>query len=86
MTIMHPVVNNNGTTKMQLVEQRLTVVNAIEAAMKALQEMKPHGRDYQTAPEGRYEEDRTIWNNRFATLDTLRNSLQDEALSIHGDN
>lgn len=79
---MTPIININGTTRESLVEARRNVLTAIDALMEAMNETAPHGRDYVGEPE-RYTFDRSIYAARFATLDKLRNEIQDEALAIH---
>lgn len=43
-----PIVNLNGTSASELLEQHLLVCRHIRHAIEALQEACPHGRDYQT--------------------------------------
>ncbi len=77
-------INMNGSTKADTMARYIAALDAIDAAMKALQEIKPHGRDYQTAPMGEYENDMNKWINDFAGLDRLRNAIHDDALAING--
>ena len=67
-----PVVNLNGATKESLVDARIDARAAIQAAMKALGECSPNGRDYQTAQKGEYEIARAKYTERFAFLDRVR--------------
>jgi hypothetical protein len=43
-----PIVNLNGTSAFELLEQHLVVKRHLTHAIAALQEACPHGRDYQT--------------------------------------
>lgn len=43
-----PIININGTSPSQLLEQQLLVCRHIRHAIEAMQEACPHGRDYQT--------------------------------------
>lgn len=79
--LMQPIVNLNGTDRESLIDQRLVAMNALQAAMKALQGTAPHGRDYIGHPDA-FARDRAIYQARFASLDALRNELSDEALAI----
>lgn len=82
MALMEPSTSIGGTGRNALVKQRLHAAEAIYQAMKALQETKPHGRDY----VGRayvYEKDRATYRDRFNILDKFRNELLDEAHAIH---
>jgi hypothetical protein len=78
---MRPFVNINGTTRAELVNQRREALDAILAAMKALETSLPHGRDYIGDP-ARYDHDRGIYRARFAKLDELYNEILEEALAI----
>ena len=59
-------------------------IEAIRAAMQALGECSPNGRDYQTAPKGEYEIARKAYMERFSFLDRMINELEDEAIAIQG--
>lgn len=84
--MMNPVINNNGATRESHVEARRDILTHLHASMKALQEIAPHGRDYQTlaADEAakRYGEDLDIYRDRFNKLDALYNEIMEEAVSI----
>lgn len=80
----HPVVNLNGTSRQALVGARVGAIEAIRAAMQALDECSPNGRDYQTAPKGELEIARKAYMERFAFLDRMINELEDEAIAIQG--
>jgi hypothetical protein len=77
-----PVVNLNGEKAESLVNARIAAREAVQAAMKALGECSPNGRDYQTAPKGEFEIARKVYTERFAYLDKLANELEDEAIAI----
>jgi hypothetical protein len=79
--IMHPVINNNGTSRDEMIKMRLKAKRAVNAAMEALQELSPHGRDYLGNNEA-WQADRAIHVARFAALDAMANDLIDEAVSI----
>jgi len=80
----YPVVNLNGTSRHALLEARMIAIEAIRAAMQALGECSPNGRDYQTAPKGEFEIARKAYMERFAFLDRMINELEDEAIAIQG--
>lgn len=83
MPIMHPIANLNGTSREQLIDTRLAAVRALRDAMKAMQELSPHMRDYlgNSGIEA-WQADRTIHIARFSALDAMANDLIDEALSL----
>lgn len=81
--IMKPVINNNGMTADEHIRLRIAARTAVMAAIKAIGELRPHGRDYQTATDPlAYETDRLIHDERISQLDKLHNTLLDEALFI----
>ena len=80
-----PVVNLNGTAKHVLVDARIEARDAVRAAMKALDECSPNGRDYQTAAKGQLEIYRQKHRERYAVLDRMANELEDEAIFIQSD-
>ena len=79
-----PQVNNNGTSREELVQQRLAAREAVQAAMAAMNAAAPNARDFQTtdSPATRYHAARSVYHDRFAFLDKLANELFDEALAI----
>jgi hypothetical protein len=79
--IMHPIINNNGTSREELIQMRLAAKRALHAAMKSLQELSPHGRDYLGNNEA-WKADRAIHVARFTALDAMANDLMEEAVSI----
>jgi len=79
--IMKPIVNINGTSREELIEQRIDARRAVAALMETLQHMVPNGRDYIGNQEA-FDRDRAIYRERFAALDALYNTLLDEALNI----
>ena len=79
--IMKPFVNNNGTSREQLVEQRIATRQALNETLEYHRAMAPHGRDYQGG--GDYERDRKVWMERHTVLQIIYQALEEEALFIH---
>jgi hypothetical protein len=79
--LMKPIVNLNGTSRDDLIEQRMLAREAIRQAMEALQQTEPNGRDYIGHKEA-YERDLAIYRQRLAMLDKLYNELELEAIAI----
>lgn len=77
---MKPSVNLNGTSKAALIQYRLDTITALEAALDALREIAPHGRDYPTFDK--LERDTRIYYGYRYRLHGLINSLADEATYI----
>lgn len=75
-----PTINLNGTDAKDLLQQNVDVLTALEALREAMAKAAPHGRDYQTMPDGSYErahvERSLIWkrfieiNDHFADIAT----------------
>ena len=81
MTIMHPIVNINGTSRDDLVKMRIEARRAIHEALRALQELSPHGRDY-IGNRDAWKRDSDIYCERFRILDAMANDLLDEGVAI----
>jgi hypothetical protein len=81
MPIMHPIANLNGTSREELIMVRVKAYNALRDAMKAMQELGPHMRDYLGNNET-WQADRNIHIARFSALDAMANDIMDEALSL----
>jgi hypothetical protein len=81
MPIMHPIANLNGTSREELIMVRVKAYNALRDAMKAMQELSPHMRDYLGNQET-WQADRNIHIARFSALDAMSNDIMDEALSL----
>jgi hypothetical protein len=47
-----PAININGTARSDLLEQHMNARRLLSKAIEGLQECAPHGRDYQTLPDG----------------------------------
>ena len=73
--VIAPVVNINGTSAEELLNQLQGASEAISIAFKALQEAYPHGRDYQTAPQGTYQQAREQYNVWFGQLNDIKEAL-----------
>ncbi len=81
MTIMQPIVNINGTSRDELVKMRIEARRAIHEALRALQELSPHGRDY-IGDRDAWKRDSDIYRERFRILDAMANDLLDEGVAI----
>ena len=78
-----PTVNMNGTARDDLLAQVATAKSALRIAMDKFREMTPHGRDYQTAPEGDFEKARDQHFYRCAKLETFEQELHEIMLGIY---
>ena len=81
MPIMQPIVNLNGSSRDNLVNVRIEARRAIHEALRALQELSPHGRDY-IGDRDAWKRDSDIYCERFRILDAMANDLLDEGVAI----
>jgi hypothetical protein len=79
--LMNPSVNINGTSREALVDSRRDAFEAVHAAMNALRETLPHGRDY-VGRAHQWSVDRAIYMERHAMLSKLAEDLMEEAVAI----
>jgi hypothetical protein len=80
--IVAPVVNLNGTSKNELLAQLFVACDAVENARKALGQMTPNGRDYQTAPAGTFDKAIVQHLERVKALETVLHDLEVISLKI----
>lgn len=79
--MIRPILNNNGSSAFDLIDQRRTAMDCLMDAIEALKQATPHGRDY----PGHYDRciaDRETHFDRLSSLHALREELLDEALHI----
>lgn len=79
--MIRPVLNINGSSAFDLIDQRRNARDALLEAIDALKQLTPNGRDY----PGQYDRciaDRDTHFDRLAALHTMREELLDEALHI----
>jgi hypothetical protein len=81
-----PLVNNNGTSRNELVQQRRTVCKYLRASINSLREMAPHGRDYQTDPTGtQFSLACQHHLRRLVALEQLLADVEAEAIKLYED-
>ena len=80
--ITTPQVNNNGTSKQELLEGALKVRRLIGEASRAIQENFPHGRDYQTLPATHYIAARKDWEEHLKALIAIEHDFLELAIAI----
>jgi hypothetical protein len=76
-----PTLNINGSSMADLVEPRLAAYNAIQAAIKALQQVTPNGRDY-PGDNDKCLEDRGSHYARLRTLNACAMAIMEEVAVI----
>lgn len=79
--MIRPIININGSSAFDLIDQRRNAMDALLEAIDALKQCTPNGRDY----PGHYDRciaDRETHFDRLSSLHALREELLDEALHI----
>jgi hypothetical protein len=79
--MIRPIININGSSAFDLIDQRRNAMDALLEAIDALKQLTPNGRDY----PGHYDRciaDRETHFDRLSALHALREELLDEALHI----
>ena len=82
--LLTPTVNLNGTSRRDLVHQRLVASSALDGVIDVMRSMAPHGRDYPAGPDA-LNADRDIHWTRMAALAALRDALIQEGLALMRD-
>jgi len=83
--MMVPSIHLNGTSKNELLEQQIEALRALRAAIAALRQAAPNGRDYY--PQGTAAAARALaeHSRRLGNLHAVETELEDLALAIsHG--
>jgi hypothetical protein len=62
-----PIVNMNGTSRENLLQQYIDALEGLRHAIRTLGAMAPHGRDYQTQP-GLYQQARVQYEAMIAPV------------------
>jgi hypothetical protein len=79
--MIRPILNNNGSSAFDLIDQRRTAMDCLMDAIEALKQVAPNGRDY-LGQHDLLAADRALHFDRLSALHTLREELLDEALHI----
>ena len=76
-----PTVNLNGSSADDLIQPRIAAYDALQAALKALQQATPNGRDY-PGDNDRCLADRETHFARLRALHTIASDVMIEAAAI----
>jgi hypothetical protein len=77
-----PVINLNGTSASNLVDEYKAAYKALLVAYEVVQRVTVHGRDFQTAPSGLYEKAREEQIARLAQLKNMADGFMALALNV----
>lgn len=76
-----PTLNINGSSADDLIQPRITAYDALQAAIKALQQVTPNGRDY-PGDNDACVADRDKHYARLKKINALRAEIMSEAIYI----
>jgi len=79
--MIRPTLNINGSSADDLIQPRIAAYDALHAAMVALQQVTPNGRDYPGQPD-QCVADRQAHYDRLAALMAIATEIIAEAISI----
>ena len=79
--MIKPIININGSSADDLIQPRLAAYDALQDALKALQQATPNGRDYPGDPE-KCLADRETHFARLRALHTIASDVMIEAAAI----
>jgi hypothetical protein len=80
--MIRPIININGSSADDLIQPRLAAIAALHAAIKALQQVTPNGRDY-PGDNDRCVADRDEHYARLKTLDAIAAGISGEGFAIN---
>lgn len=80
--LVTPTVHLNGTSKEELVQGRIAVIEAAQALRDALQRAAPNARDYYPQGDDAYKLARAAWTERQLMIDKLIDDVQMDAMKI----
>jgi len=79
--MINPTLNINGTSADDLIEPRIAAYDALQAAIKALQQVTPNGRDY-PGDIDQCVADRWAHYDRLAAITAIAGEIMAEAITI----
>jgi hypothetical protein len=82
MFVVTPTINLNGTSPRELLEQQCLAIEALRAAISAVQAAAPNGRDYQTALPGTFHLAQQGHADRLARLEGVMKELEEIAQHV----
>jgi len=77
-----PTVHLNGTSRESLVQQRLTLIDALRDVEKAIGQAWPHGRDYYPQGPDALSAAQQVWHERANIVSDLRDEIIEESQGI----
>ena len=74
--LVGPIINLNGTAKIDLVQQYHEAITALNVADRALRAAWPHPRDYQTEPVGVFDTAQRQHRSRVERVVAVRAEME----------
>lgn len=82
-SVIFPMVCLNGSSKKNLVDGYRNAITALDAAIAAMCDIMPHGRDYQTMEPGKAQEATKQHRKRIAALVDICAEIEFIALEVN---
>jgi len=79
--LVPPIVNLNGSSRQELLDQQLEVLLALDVLISRMRQAAPHARDFQPRPQ-EYIPAREAWNERVEALIEMKGQLASNAYCI----
>ena len=81
-TLIAPIVNNNGSSKDNLLEDYLAIKAALDEALHIMARGTPNGRDYQTVDPGIASAAREAHSERMKIIKDMRDEFYAIAIEV----
>jgi hypothetical protein len=78
--ITKPIINLNGTSATELLDQQIAAINALRHAISTLQAAAPNARDYQIAPADAFASAMNQHRTRIIHLETVLRTGSDRRI------
>lgn len=81
--LIAPIVHRNGTSKSELLQQQVEIMNNLRSLMKAMRDATPNGRDYYVLSADAVIEARDAFNERYNVINKIFTDFEEIAVKIH---
>ena len=80
--LVPPTIHSNGTSKEELVQQRIDVMEALTDLKEAMKAATPNARDYYPQGGSAALQAREAWVERMKMIEQLRDEVEMEAMKL----
>lgn len=77
-----PTIHLNGTSREELVQQRVDVVEALDAVETVIGKAWPHGRDYYPQGPDALVSAQQVWKDRWNAIAEIREEVKAEGIHL----